>query len=1043
MTARVLRLAIIPLLLLGSAHAQTAGSITGLVTDGTNGKPLAGVLVSAAGPAIPGEQTAMTDAAGAFAIPNLPAGRYKLAAVLDGYKTEVRTDLELGENVILRANLAIVPEVVQLEEVVVTGSRIRRKDLTAPAPVTVINREQIMTSGKLSIGDFLQVLPEQGNSTNTTVNNGGDGSTTISLRSLGAARTLVLIDGKRFISGVPGGGNLGDPGVDLNSIPAAAVERIEVLKDGASAVYGSDAIGGVVNIITRKRIDGVEVSLNGSNSQRNDGSVVDVSVLAGAANERGGFSFGVGYYKQGSMLAKSRGWAEFAKTYDYATGAIENGGSSRIPSGRVQIDPSTCTTLLCQHLNANPAYAGKGDQIFMPATSTPDPVNQPLVDGWRAYGDSDLYNFQAVNFLITPSQRYSLYSNGDYSLGDYAKAYFHATYVNRRSSSLLAPEPLATGDFGATLSGQNLYNPFGVDILDARRRLIEAGGRAQTQDIGTLHTFVGVKGTLPRSLPLLADWTWDLSVGYARNLGTYTTAGSINTQLTSQALGPSNAAGQCVDAAGTVIPNCTSANLFGPMTPAMIASLGGYTGVNTGSNQVGSFEANLGGNLFKLFSDRAVALGLGYGHREEQGEFTYNPISVQGYDSDFNGLNTAGSYRVDEGYAELNVPLVTGAPWIESLEAIVAYRLSHYSSFGSSSTYKVGARYTPVRDVTLRGTYSTGFRAPGITSLYGGQGPSAEAATDPCANTTPGSALDTQCRVTLTRGGGGAAASNNLDDNTQILSTVGGNTQLKPEKANIFTLGVVFEPRWVPGLSLTADYYDIEVKNNISAISTPVILAGCYPGADGTPLQAYCDLILRGADGKLRDVTDLTTNVGKISNRGIDLAGRYTLPTEVGRFGLQADVAILLKYDQTLGNGKVLHGRNTYDIAAGPVNPSVKFNLGASWALGGFDAAVRGRYVGGFHECADPSTGQSSGSGLCSLGTTLPVHHVPFYQTYDVRLGYRLNWDKRTTTIGIGVQNVFDRDPAPVYNTAAQTNSDPTTYDYLGRNFYAQLVQKF
>jgi outer membrane receptor protein involved in Fe transport len=1046
MMKTLLRLAPLALLLVGVAAAQSTGMITGTVIDGATGKPVVGAVVVATSPASPGEKSTVTDAKGAFSIAGLPAGKYKLQATLDGYNPETRVDLALGENVTLKADLAIVPEAVKLEEVVVTGSRIRRKDLTTPAPVTVINREQIQATGKLSIGDFLQALPEQGNAANTTFNNGGDGRTEISLRSLGGQRTLVLIDGKRFITGVPGGGNLGDPGTDLNSIPAGAVERIEVLKDGASAIYGSDAIGGVVNIITRKRLNGVEATAATSTSSRGDAGVRDVNVLAGASSDKGGFSLGAGYFRQEALFAAKRDWAKDALTYDYTAGQAFPGGSSRIPSGRAQVDPSACSTQLCTDLLA--AY-GPGKKQFMPASSTADPVNDPLVDGWRQYTGADAYNFQAVNYLITPSERYSLYANGDYNLNEYARSYFHATYVNRRSSNLLAPVPLDTGSFGLTMSGSNFYNPFGIDLLDVRRRFLESGGRSQVSDVDTVHTFFGLNGTLPKDLGPLERWNWDLSVGYARNSLVQTTRGSINTALTGNAIGPSSADGtQCLTApGGAVIPNCTPANWFNagttPMTQAMAASLGSFTGTNQGSNQVVSFDANLGGELFKLMADHPVALALGYSYRTETGEFTYNPVAVQGLDSDYNGQNTKGSYHINEGYAELNIPILSNMPFIESLEAVAAARVSNYSSFGSTTTYKVGAMYTPVRDFSVRGTVSTGFRAPGITSLFGGQGPNAEAASDPCGTgVAAGSALATQCAANLARGGGGAVAVNNGDDNTQILSTSGGNTALKPEKADIFTVGLVFQPSMVKGLSLTADYYGIDIRSNIGFITTPVILAGCYPGAGGTPNQAFCDLVKRGPNGQIRDVTDVLQNVGKLSTQGLDLAGRYVLPTDFGQLGFQVDANVLFKYNQTLSDGTVVKGLNTYDLG---VLPRYKFNLGVSYAMSGFTAALRGRYVAGFHECADASQGGiSDGSGLCYVpaNQAFPVHQVPFYQTYDVHLAYALKYGFGTATISGGMRNILDQKPAPVYNTAAQTNSDPSTYDYVGRVFYVALQQK-
>jgi len=615
--------------------------------------------------------------------------------------------------------------------------------------------------------------------------------------------------------------------------------------------------------------------------------------------------------------------------------------------------------------------------------------------------------------------------------------------------------------FPDTVSATNAFNPFGEDITDARRRFVEGSGRSQSQSIDTFHAFAGIDGTLPEQAGPLARWFYDVSFGYARNNASYTTNGSLNTQLIGQAIGPSttvNGAPVCADASGNPIAGCTPANWFGipsgnPMTPAMVQSLGGFTGVNQGANQVASFETNLNGELFKLAAEQPVSLALGYTYRAEYGFYTYNPVAVAGNDSDYNGQNTSGRFHVNEGYAELSMPFLSNAPGVDYLEGSAAVRVSDYSTFGTTATYKFGARYRPVRDFTVRGTYATGFRAPGITSLFGGTGPNAEAATDPCANTAGNAALTAQCNAALKRGGGTNGA-NSGDDRTQITSTSGGNAALQPEKSQGFTIGAVFEPRVVKNLSLTVDYFNINIDGNIGFITTPVILAGCYPGAGGTPNQAYCDLIQRGATGKINDVTDVLQNVGSEKTQGLDVALRYVLPTTIGRWGFTAQSTFLFLHDQTLADGTVIHGKGTYDLPSNPVNPAYKFNLGVQYAQGGFAASVLGRFVGGYHECADATLAglptQSGGSGLCYLnpinpdtGQPFPVHNVAFYDVYDINAQYTAKLGVGTTTIGLGVRNLLNADPPRVYNTVAQTNSDPATYDYVGRFLYARLVQTF
>ena len=999
----------------------------------------------------PADTTQAAPAAPADATPAAPATQSAPADAVQAPAQPAVTEVE-------NAGPAPVGKKKAEEEITVTGSRVRRKDLTTDAPVTVISREQLQASGVASVGDFLQLIPSQGNALNTNVNNGGDGETQISLRSLGAQRTLVLVDGKRFVAGGDGAG----ASVDLNTIPTAAIERIEILKDGASAVYGSDAIAGVVNIITRHKFDGTEASAYASTpTTGGGGEVYDLSVISGASSDKGAFVFGAGYYDQNSILAGSRDWARSAQAYDYTTGQEHASGSSAIPDGNFSVNPTKCAAngataasrKLCTDL-VNAGYTHSTHFIY-------DPSNPASIDGFRKYaGAADSYNFQAVNYLVTPSKRISLFTNGEYHLTDFARAYFQATYVNRQSDQQLAPSPFFSLNDGFAVSGQNPYNPFGVDIVDVRRRLVELAGRVQGQDLDTARVVTGVDGTLGDWAGPLNNWFYDVNFNYGRTTGTSTTNGSLNTVQSGNALGPGFAdptspTGYTCGTAAAPIPGCVPANVFGgpgSLTQAMIPSLGGYTGVNTGFNQQVSAQANISGELFKLAADRPIAIAAGYEFRREVGAFQPNPIAQAGTDSDFNAKYTAGSFNVNEGYAELSIPVVSNIPFVEDLELQAAVRVSNYNTFGTDTTYKFGAIYKPIHDLTLRGTVSTGFRAPAIGELFLGQADSFEGASDPCS---PTDANGNQLPLSpqLAQQCGAAAGNSNNAGFTQIKSHVGGNPNLQPEKANIFTAGAVFEPAALPGFSATADFYDIRIYQNIGVIGTPIILQGCYPGAGGTPNAAYCNLVQRDAQGNLIQVTDTNQNVGSTQTTGIDLSARYVLPTEVGRFGFVIDGTWLTKFQQTIATGAVISGQDNYDLGA---NPAVKANGGVLYSLGGFSAGVNARFIGSFHECANPN-GASGGDGLCYQhyaptdnngnpipgAAPFPDHGIPNYITFDLNLSYLLKTSYGESTIALGVRNLANTDPPRVYDTAAQTNSDPSTYDYVGRVVYARLSHRF
>jgi outer membrane receptor protein involved in Fe transport len=927
------------------------------------------------------------------------------------------------------------------EQLTVTGSRIRRKDLTTAAPVTVISREQVVASGRTSIGEFLQTLPEQGNALNTSVNNGGDGSTRISLRGLGANRTLVLINGRRFVPGGTGA----DSSVDLNSIPTAAIERIEILKDGASAIYGSDALGGVVNIITRRKFNGAEAAAYGGVSPHGDGATYDLNLTMGSTGERGNITFGAGYTKQNPIFADDRDYSKLPRAYD-ATGKTNplktigeyNTGSSFIPEGYFStaaqrgVSPSAGNQKWTDLMKAYPT-----------ATSF---VRDPTTGAYRPFvpfllkPNGDAYNFQPENYLVTPQERFQLYSSGDVRLGEVARGFFEASFVNRKSAQVLASEPLGTRGEAVVVTAGNVYNPFGRDFVDIRRRLVEFGTRTYNQDINTFRVVGGLDGTLSDSFGPLQGFFWELSANYGRTQSDQIKGGNLRLSQLKAALGDSfrDASGTHCGKPGAVIAGCVPLDLFdgpGSITADQIPNLT-YTGTARGINQQISLQANVSGELFPLFADRPIGLAAGYEYRNLQGSFIPDPITVAGDTTGNKGLITQGKYYVNEGYAELSVPVINHVPLAESLEATAAIRAFRYSNFGSDYTYKFGGRWQVVRDLTFRGTYSTAFRAPSISDLYLGQADGFPPVTDPCRSLV---GVDPQLAIYKACAAQGVPSTGSGDIATQIRTQSGGNPNLKPETAKIITAGIVLEPSMVKNLTITIDYYNILIDQTISSYGASNILGGCYSGTS----PQYCDLIKRDSNGVISNIFNLNANVGRERTSGVDVALRYALPTEAGRFGVQFDGTWLQRYDRTLADGTVIHGKGTYDLAGsriGGMYPAIKFNAGLSWGFGGLGLGVNTRFVGSFTECGDQN-GDFSGSGKCYLNSTYS-RRVKAYNVYDAFVSYSLASQFGKTAILAGVNNVFDKAPIVIYNgfTAA---SDPATYDFVGRFPYVRLSHTY
>lgn len=891
----------------------------------------------------------------------------------------------------------------------------------------IIDRQEIAESGIASLGEWLQRLPEQGGAMNANVNGAGDGSTQISFRNLGAQRTLVLVDGKRWVDGLQGA-------VDLNSIPPSAVDRIEIIHGSGSALYGSDAIGGVVNVVTRKRVSGVEAVAYGGLTEHGDAQQYDLRMTSGVSGERGTLLFSGGWFDQQPLLAGSRGWASQRMLYDFSNGRVFPLVSNVTPASRVSLTPS-CGTPVCKDLAA--AY-GPDRRTFVA-----DPAG---VDGWRPFNPAiDVYNSQPAKDLITSSRRLSLFSNGEYRLGESAKAYFQGSFVNRRSSNLLAPAVITD----AFVSRDNGFNPFGVDTYVVSRRLAEAGGVSQAFDLDTTRLVMGVGGALSEDFGVLHGLNWDASFNYGHTTGLATSNGTLDTRLISQGLGPS-----VTYSPGTLYcatypsPNCVPVNLFGgpgSISSAQLSALGVHQNNDQLWSQVVSARLDLEKALFTLGAAVPVDVSGGYEYRAEYGGYIPDSVELLGADSQFNLSATRGAYHLNEGYLRVDVPVIA------TLSFQGAARLSSYSTFGSIWSYQSSARWQPIADVTIHGGYSTSFHAPSISDLYRGTQSSAEFAYDPCNFFRGSTALLAQC------------GSFHFCDNCQIASFIGGNVRLKPEKAGIATIGALIEPRFVKGLSIGLDYWNIALSRSIDYLTSQVILDRCYPafvGSTAPPDRNACSRITRDAYGYITSIDDSITNVGSVWTSGLDASVRYAHANAIGRFAFLFDATYLIRYKQSLSDGRVISAAGNYDLGSGSfiggLTPRLRFNAGVDYSRSAAKVGLRARYIGGFDECAG-ANGTSNGfsaPGLCSNpspgtdGNGNPIagaapfapRHVSAYLTLDAFVSYALK-HAFGATLSAGVLNLFNSNPPVIYSSAL-TFADPA-YQFAGRYMYGRVEQQF
>lgn len=893
------------------------------------------------------------------------------------------------------------------DEITVTGSRIKSEAGPSTAPVVVLSRAQIVARGLASVGDVLQTLTVQSNATNTQANYSGDGATRISLRGLGAQRTLVLVNGRRF---VPGG--LGaDASVDLNSLPSTVIERIEVLKDGASAVYGSDAVGGVVNVITRTDLDGVEVESYQGISANGDGGAIDLALTAGLRSARGNILFSAGYHDQRPVWTYERDFSETDKTYNWAKndGSFTTSGSSATPEGHIVDHSGEMGNAAWQAVNAA-ADAGVGDYHLDPS------------GGWRPFnyagnsldGTGDLYNYQPENYIYTPQTRYTAFLSGNYALNERLGTYFEVSYANRQSEQKLAPTPLFTIEEGITVSAGNRYNSFGRDFVDVRRRFVEAGNRIFNQDIDTYRIVLGL------TVPVLG-FDSDLFFAFGRTAGNTVNRGRFIRSNLMRALGPDE---ECTG-------GCVPLDLLhgaGTVTPEMLAYIQ-YTGVARGFSQQKILHWNLTGNLAEL-AHGPLAVAAGVSSRWESGAYTPDPITASGNTTGFRSEATEGSYAVSALYGEASLPVYRGNG--AGIHLTAAGRAFHYDTFGSGFTYETGTSVELPRGLVLRATYSNAFRAPNITEMFLGANDVFPLVSDPCSSIDEGGNPRLLTPQQAQHCAAAGIPAGFRDSRAQLRAREGGSTELDPEKAAMITGGLSYRPGFAEDLNVSLNYYHNRIEDEIGSLPAGVILSNCYSQDNPTS----CDQIVRDADTRLiSHIIQTNTNVGETETAGLDLEVGYNGNTSWGILSARLESNMLIKYDQFVpaaGGTEVIKAKGYYDVGVFP-----RWRHAASLDLKGrrASAGLTWSYVGGFVECED---NDCKGLYRSDVIETPPYRDVESNSVLGLRGTYRLFTGAGGTVLTLGVNNVFNQPPVVIFNGLLGT-SDFSTYDYMGRYLYLRV----
>lgn len=905
-------------------------------------------------------------------------------------------------------------QTTELDRIEVTGSRIKRTDVETSQPILLLSRQDIEAQGLTSVGDVIQNISTNGSALNSTFNNGGNGETRVSLRNLGSARTLVLVNGRRWVGGTGLGG-----AVDLNTIPTAAVERIEVLKDGASVIYGSDAIAGVVNIILRSDYEGAEASAYLGVSDHGDGFRQAYDFTVGNRGERWNTMLGIGYVKEDEITAGDR---EISAVPNFKS-APRFGYSSVIPDGRF------CILNVASFACETPA----GDY----GTIVPD--NSP--DGYHGYTGADSYNFAPDNYLATPQERKSVFATASLDITDNIRFKVMTQYNERRSSQVLAAMPISFGVFGSgqgssvIISQDNLYNQFGVDFLGGLRRTVETGGRIFTQDVDTFAFNGAFEGSFN-----IADkpFDWELGYFFGENQQNDTTNGLWTYTALRNGLGPSeirDGVAVCVNQlGGTVIAGCVPLNFLGgagTLTPEMLA-YGTFEAHDKFGYKQKNYYGNIGGDLFDL-PGGPLAFSFGVEHRTEAG-FDQPDALINAGDTTGNARTaTGGGFSIDEAYLELAIPVLADVPFAKLLDFSVAARYSDYDNFGETTNRKFGFRWKPIDDLMLRGNWSEGFRAPSIGDLFTGTADSFPTISDPCAGSIQGAP-----NLDIPAGCAGIPQYN--QPNQQVRITVGGNQNLQPEKSVSKTLGLVYAPSFFEGFDVSLDWYNIRLKDTITAFSGQNILDRCYRLGQANA----CSLITRNPNGTINDLLSSSLNIGSTEVEGYDLTVGYKLPeTAFGKFSMVWDSTYLTNF-QNNNDGDNFAG----EYADRDNNWRIRSNLGLYWNMGDFGATWFVRYYSHQDENCSGITA-SQRPLLCSdpdrfvdgpAGTPVPAaeNRIPSVVYNDASVFVNTPWNSKVT---IGVNNILDRDPPRSATTFA--NSFDPQYEIPGRFFYFRYLQKF
>ncbi|MDP4487896.1 MULTISPECIES: TonB-dependent receptor plug domain-containing protein [Pseudoalteromonas] len=918
-----------------------------------------------------------------------------------------------------------------VERIEVTGSRLKRTDLESTAPITVIGGEALGDMGISNVGEFVQSNPVMsGSPATTTRNNGGSGGVFVELRGLGSERTLVLINGRKPVSS------------DFQNIPAAMIDRIEILKDGASVAYGSSAMAGVVNIITKKELTGVEVKATTSwYDMFSGGKEQSFQLVGGKEFDAGHITVGFDYTKQDPIY---QGDVKDVNFFQYPWQVLsEEGAKSFYENGLIPDGDNANVFILGSGSTpcGNFYVEGKGNFTNDKCPSGGD--GKPSLSDMRPFvggGEvNDTYNYNPVNLMQTPFEVINFFVDTSFELNDDLVVYTETRINKRTSKQELAAVPfdtaydpgyvvtLSNGSTANGVSADNYYNPFGEDVYRSRRRMLE-GGRYFEQDYVRFQQVAGLKGAIND------NWQFDAYYNYGANSLQDTDFGQLYGPHLAKALGPSfkDDAGNVV--CGTPdapISDCVSLNVFGgpgtvtqEMLDYITAPLGDH--YNDSFHQV---RVDVFGELFEV---PAGYISSAFGLEYYTTEFEQVNDSGKFFDSVTGNTSkplTGLSKNYTAASAEFLIPLVRDLG-VESADLTLGARYDDFSTTGSNFSWMAKIESNIFDGLKFRANYSEVYREPTLSDLYSPELDSFESASDPCSAANIGG-LSAAGQAKCLEMGAPAGGHNSAD--AQVRTRLGGNTGVQSEEGETFTIGFVWAPDFVENLGITIDYWDINIDGKIGSLATDDILQGCYAGL----IEDMCAKISRGFDGSVDRVDSRTTNLQSMTARGIDLDVNYSFDTDFGAFVASVSWTHFLERGEENFDGETgtfivedLVGRFEDDTSY--FEDKILFNL--RYDLDNLRVVWAANYQSGLEYGDLTYIKRDNYDSLAGL-----VAKVDSYVYHDLTAQYSFDTN---TTVQAGIRNLTDELP-PYIETAFNANTDESNFKLFGRQFFLGVTQKF